>query len=94
MNGNFCTVVTMIFLPRRRKVRSSRRSPSDQDRGHVVVGLDGAVQLRVQRAPVGDDDDGIELRLVASAAVFSSTSWCASQAMVLLLPLPAECWIR
>jgi hypothetical protein len=31
---------------------------------------------------------------IASAAVFSSTNWCASQAMVLLLPLPAECWIR
>ena len=33
-----------------------------EDRRHVVVPLDGAGDLRVQRAPVGDDDDGVELR--------------------------------
>ena len=33
-----------------------------EDRRHMVVALDGARDLRVQRAAVGDDDDGIELR--------------------------------
>ena len=33
-----------------------------EDRRHVVVTLDGAGNLCVQRAPVGDDDDGVELR--------------------------------
>ncbi|MCY1311997.1 hypothetical protein D9M70_623760 [compost metagenome] len=33
-----------------------------EDRCHVVVALDGACNLRVQRAPVGDDDDGVKLR--------------------------------
>ncbi len=67
-----------------------------EDRGHMVVALDGLAQSGdVERSPVGDDDDRIELRLrVSSAAVFNSTNWYASHAMVLLLPLPAECWIR
>ncbi len=32
-----------------------------EDRRHVVVPLDDVGDLLVQRAPVGDDDDGIEL---------------------------------
>ncbi len=38
----------------------------------MVVTLDGAGDLRVQRAPVGDDDDRVELRCqwIVGAAQF------------------------
>lgn len=33
-----------------------------EDRRHMVITFNGTGDLSVQRAPVGDDDDGIELR--------------------------------
>ena len=51
-----------------------------------------ALELAVEHAAVGDDDDRVEdAPVLASCRV---ESWWASQAMVKLLPLPAECWIR
>ncbi len=61
-------------------------------RAHLRELLDGVLDLLVEDAPVGDDDDRVEdLRLPRASRPMS---WCASQAMEFDLPLPAECWIR
>ena len=93
MMGNFWTVEMTIRLPpsmkRRRSPECSACADSRPDLGEL---LDGVADLLVEDAAVGDDDDGIEEGLRRSCC--RSISWCASQAMELLLPLPAECWIR
>ena len=58
----------------------------------VLELVDRVLELLVEHPPVGDDDDRVEdLRSSASCRLARR---CASQAMELLLPLPAECWIR
>ena len=93
MNGNFCTVEMMIFLPLLDElaqvagvVRVAHR------RADLHELLDGFLDLVVQDAPVGDHDDGIEnLRVLAlqrRLAGGPARRWSC------YLPLPAECWIR
>ncbi len=92
MNGNFWTVVMMIFfrLDELAKVAGVLGVPDDRaDLGEL---LDGVADLLVEMRPVGDDDDRVEDLLARPAS--APTSWWASQAMELHLPLPAECWIR
>ena len=50
------------------------------------------LELAVEHTPVGDDDDRVEDAPVGASCKVES--WWASQAIVLLLPLPAECSIR
>jgi hypothetical protein len=61
MNGNFCTVVTMIFLPCSMK-RAGRPSAVGVAHGgaHLHELLDGLLDLVVEDAPVGHDDDRVE----------------------------------
>ena len=93
MNGNFCTVVMMIFLPSSMNLAQVAGVFRVADRrAHLGELLDRVVDLLVEDAPVGDDDDRVEDRLVVRAR--RPISWWASQAMELDLPLPAECWIR
>ena len=93
MKGNFCTVEMMIFLPLCDEPAQVAGMLGVAD-GGADLGelLDGVADLLVEDAPVGDDDDRVEDRLLAVFA--GRSSWCASQAMELDLPLPAECWIR
>ena len=93
MNGNFCTVEMMIFLP---SSMNLRRSPECSAWPTVAPTCANCLivvaDLLVEDAPVGDDDDRVED--LASSLRFRPMSWCASQAMEFDLPLPAECWIR
>ena len=57
--------------------------------GLVLELVDGVLQLLVEHAAVGDDDDRIEH--LSSAASCRVASRCASQAMLFDLPEPAEC---
>ena len=59
----------------------------------VLELVDRVLELLVEHAPVGDDDHRVE-DLAGRRRRAGWRSRCASQAMVLLLPLPAECWIR
>ena len=64
MNGNFCTVEMMIFLPLSMNLRRSPECSAWPDR-RADLGelLDGVADLLVEDAPVGDDDDRVEDRL-------------------------------
>ncbi len=95
ITGNFWSVVTMIVLPDssaslswREVVSMFSTTPSVCSNWRMV-----RLELAVEHAPVGDDHDRVEDAPVARRRG-ASTSWWASQAMVKLLPLPAECWIR
>ena len=93
MNGNFCTVEMMIFLPLLDELAQVARVLGVADRrAHLRELLDRVPDLLVEDAPVGDDDDRVEDRPCRRAC--RPMSWCASQAMEFDLPLPAECWIR
>ena len=93
MNGNFCTVEMMIFLPLVDELAQVARVLGVADRGaHLGELLDRVADLLVEDAPVGDDDDRVEDRRARPSR--RPMSWWASQAMELDLPLPAECWIR
>lgn len=52
---------------------------------------DGILELPVQDPPVGDDTQSKTFRSLVSRKLASR---CESQDMPLVLPLPAECWIR
>ncbi len=86
----------MIFFPVRKNRRRSPTPVGVADGGrHLGELLDRVLDLFVQHPAVGHHDHGVEQgRAAAGTAVSSPISWCASQAMELLLPLPAECWIR
>ena len=55
--------------------------------------VDRVLQLLVEHAPIGDDDDAVEDLFVGCASC-RLASRCESHEMLLVLPLPAECWIR
>ena len=59
-------------------------------RAHLHELLDGRLDLVVEKAPVGDHNDGIEYFCYRRLR-FKPMSWCASHAMEFDLPLPAEC---
>ena len=82
----------MIFLPFRDKLTQVPGVLGMSHRGaHLGELLDGVADLLIEDAAVGDHQDRIEHGgVVASRPI----SWWASQAIELLLPLPAECWIR
>ena len=92
MSGNFCTVEMMIFLPLSMK---RRRSPERSACATVaptwaywrMVSRICRSRMRRSVTTMIESNSGAPLRV-------SPISWCASQAMELLLPLPAECWIR
>ena len=94
MNGNFCTVEMMIFLPPSMNLRSCAGALGvRRRRAHLRELLDRVADLLVEDAAVGDDDDRVEHASLAVRAA-RPISWCASQAIEFDLPLPAECWIR
>ena len=93
MNGNFCTVEMMIFLPLVDELAQVARVLGVADgRAHLGELLDGVADLLVEDAPVGDDDDRVEDRravlLAGRSAGAPARRWSCD------LPLPAECWIR
>ena len=59
----------------------------------VLELVDRVLQLLVEHHAVGDHDDAVEDPLVVRASCSDASRW-ASQPIVLLLPLPAECSIR
>ena len=61
MNGNFCTVVMMIFLPASMALRRSPEWSACADR-RADLGelLDGVRDLLVEDQAVGHHDDGVE----------------------------------
>ena len=61
MNGNFCTVVMMIFLPACEEPAQVPRVLGVPHRGGDLGELlDGVADLLVEHAPVGDHDDRVE----------------------------------
>ena len=66
--------------------------PGD-DAGRVLELVDRLLELAVEDHPVGDDDDLVEDGLVVGRRGGDISRW-ASQAIVLLLPEPAQCWTR
>ena len=68
MNGNFCTVVMMIFLPSSMKPAQVAGVLGVADR-RADLGelLDGVADLLVEDPPVGDDDDRVEDRRAVAA---------------------------
>ncbi len=69
MNGNFCTVEMMIFLPLGDELAQVARVLGVAD-GRADLGelLDRVADLLVEDAPVGDDDDRVEDRRVVLAS--------------------------
>ena len=93
MNGNFCTVVMMIFLPCSRNVRSCpepwrHRADDGGDLGEL---LDVVADLLVEDPPVGDHDDRVEDRL---AVLLQPDQLVGQPGDRVALARPAECWIR
>ena len=92
MNGNFWTVVMMIFLP---PSMNSRRSP---ERSACADGRADLRELLDRVANLLVEDARSVTTMIESKTPASSRSrpisWCASQAIEFDLPLPAECWIR
>ena len=61
MNGNFCTVEMMIFLPLFDELAQVAGVLGVADGGaHLGELLDGVADLLVEDAAVGDDDDRVE----------------------------------
>ena len=94
ITGNFCSVVTMIVLPDssaslswREVVSMFSTTPSVCSNWRIVV---WSWRSSTRRSVMTT----IESKTRRSSASCSVASWWASQAMVKLLPLPAECWIR
>ena len=92
MNGNFCTVETMIFLP----VSMKRRRSPERSAWPTVARTCAYCPMvsliwrsRIRRSVTTTMESN-----TTAPSFSSSINWCASQAMELLLPLPAECWIR
>ena len=92
MKGNFWTVEMMIFLP---ASMNFRRSPECSARPTVAptwaycLIVSPICRSRMRRSVT----TMIESKTGASSFA-RPISWWASQAMELLLPLPAECWMR
>ena len=62
--------------------------------GQAAVTIDGPrLNWQDSRAVRDHSPTGIESK-TGALSFASPISWWASQAMELLLPLPAECWIR
>ncbi len=94
ITGNFWSVVTMIVLPDssaslswREVVSMFSTTPSVCSNWRIVV---WSWRSSTRRSVMTT----IESKTRRSLASWSVASWWASQAMVKLLPLPAECWIR
>ena len=94
ITGNFCSVVTMIVLPDssasfnwREVVSMFSTTPSVCSNWRIVV---WSWRSSTRRSVMTT----IESKTRRSLASWRVESWCASQAIVKLLPLPAECWIR
>ena len=86
MTGNFCKVLTMIVLPSSSACVSWLRGLVDilHHAPRLFELAHRALQLPVEHAPVGDDDDRVEDALGPGASC-SVGSWWASQAMVIAL---------
>jgi hypothetical protein len=70
MNGNFCTVVMMIFLPACDEPAQVAGVLGVADRrAYLGELLDGVADLLVQDAAVGDHDDGVEEGLPSRCAI-------------------------
>ena len=92
MKGNFWTVVMMIFLPASRNLRRSPESSA-----WPTVAETCANCLMVSRICLSRTRRSVMTITESKTALPSCSSpmsWCASQAMELLLPLPAECSMR
>ena len=94
MNGNFWTVVMMIFLPCLDELPELARALGHRpDRRRTTW----ANCLMVSRICLSRTVRSVTTMIESKTgcpSFFSSTSWWASQAIELLLPDPAECWIR
>ena len=102
-NGKVCIVTAMISSPFFNAVASSPDfdfAPALRTSSGLIVATifagavdlpDRVLQLRVEHGAVGDHDDRVEDLLVVHV---QPASRCAVQAIVLVLPDPAECWIR
>ena len=103
-NGKVCIVTAMISSPFFNAVASSPDfdfAPALRTSSGLIVATilpdavdlpDRVLQLRVEHGAVDDHDDRVEDLLVVSTC--SRASRCAVQAIVFVLPDPAECWIR
>ena len=92
MNGNFCTVEMMIFLP---SAMNLRRSPECS--ACPTVAPTCANCLIVSRICWSRIRRSVTTMIESKTGASSfrrPMSWCASQAIEFDLPLPAECWIR
>jgi hypothetical protein len=94
ITGNFWSVVTMIVFPAssasfswREVVSMFSTTPSVCSNWRMVV---WSWRSRMRRSVM----TMIESKTRRSVASWRVESWCASHAIVKLLPLPAECWIR
>ena len=92
MKGNFCTVEMMIFLPLSMK---RRRSPERSACPTVAeTWAYCRIVSRIWRSRITRSVTMMMESKAGAPSRVSPISWWASQAMELLLPLPAECWIR
>ena len=92
MKGNFWIVEMMIFLPlsmNRRRSPERSACPTVADTWEYCLMVSRIWRSRMRRSVT------TMIESKTGALSFSKPiSWWASQAMELLLPLPAECWIR
>ena len=92
MNGNFCTVEMMIFLPLSINLR---RSPERS--AWPTVAPTWANCLIVSRICLSRMRRSVTTMMESNtpaSSFLSPINWWASQAMELDFPLPAECWMR
>ncbi len=92
MKGNFCTVETMIFLPcsiylRKSPEFSAWPTVAFTCKNCLIVFWIWSSRIRRSVTTMTESKISLPVRL-------TPISWCASHAMELDLPLPAECWIR
>ena len=92
MKGNFWTVEMMIFLP---SLMNCCRSPERS--ACSTVALTWAYCRMVSRICWSRRTRSVTTMMESKTGAppfASAISWWASHAMELLLPLPAECWMR
>ena len=94
MTGNFCRVVTMIVLPASSASLSWREVVSMFSTTPRVCSNWRMVRCSWRSSTRRSVMTTIESNTRRSRGSCRVESWWASQAMVKLLPLPAECWIE
>jgi len=90
--GGICGIAGLLIASRLNSAQPALGLGYELDAIAAVV--IGGTSLAGGRGSILGTIIGAHCAVSGSSFWRNSTSWCASQAMVLLLPLPAECWIK